>query len=214
MNNSRHAPFTRVPPVTTQHSQVVVTQEKTHQPTFGMGPNKPRKKRADGDAGDGDDIVIRVMEAVADERVILLLQNALYPQALIDQFTVMNNRIDALTKDLREHLNIKLLRYLTYALNHCNPIVKKFSDIALGCALSPMGANIALLRYLYDVSFDRKLLVNEQSICNFYKIHSDSERYATVGVLRDLINCRDGIHVIDYYNYDDITGIIDELCTN
>ena len=107
-----------------------------------------------------------------------------------------------------------LLRYLTYALNHCNPIVKKFSDIALRCALSPMGANIALLRYLYDVSFDRKLHVNEQSICNFYKIHSDSEKYATVGVLRDLINCRDGIHVIDYYNYDDITGIIDELCTN
>ena len=117
-------------------------------------------------------------------------------------------------KDLREHLHIKLLRYLTYALNHCNPIVKTFSDIALRCALSPMGANIALLRYLYYVSFDRKLHVNEQSICNLYKIHSDSEKYATVGVLGDLINCRDGIHVIDYYNYDDITGIIDELCTN
>ena len=86
-----------------------------------------------------------------------------------------------------------------------------FSDIALRCALSPMGANIALLRYLYDVSFDRKLHVNEQSICNLHKIHSDS---ATVGVLSDLINCRDGINVIDYYNYDDITGIIDELCTN
>ena len=79
-------------------------------------------------------------------------------------------------------------------------IVKKFSDIALRCALSPMGANIALLRYLYDVSFDRKLHVNEQSICNLYNIHSDSEQYATVGVLRDLINCRDGINVIDYYN--------------
>ena len=47
-------------------------------------------------------------------------------------------------KDLREHLHIKLLRYLTYASNHCNPIVKTFSDIALRCALSPMGANIAL----------------------------------------------------------------------
>ena len=100
MNNSRHAPFTRVAPVTTQHSPVVVTQERTHQPAFGMAPNKPRKKNADGDAGDGDNIVIRVMEAVADERVILLLQKALYPQALIEQFTVMNNRIDALTTQL------------------------------------------------------------------------------------------------------------------
>ena len=107
-----------------------------------------------------------------------------------------------------------MLRYLTYALNHCNLVVKKFSDIALRCALSPMGANIARLRYLYDVSFYRKLHVNEQSICNLYNIHSDSEQYATVGVLRDLINCRDGINVIDYYNYGDISGIIDELCTN
>ena len=45
-------------------------------------------------------------------------------------------------------------------------------------------------------------------------VHCDSEQYATVGVLRDLIKCRDGINVIDYYNYDDTTGIIDELCTN
>ena len=29
-------------------------------------------------------------------------------------------------KDIREHLHIKLLRYLTYALNHYNPIVRKF----------------------------------------------------------------------------------------
>ena len=77
-----------------------------------------------------------------------------------------------------------------------------------------MGANIPLLRYLDDVSFDRKLHVNEQAICNLYKIHSDSEQFATVGVLRDLINCRDGINVIDYVNHDEITGIIDELCTN
>ena len=77
-----------------------------------------------------------------------------------------------------------------------------------------MGANIALLRHLYDVSIDTKLHVNEQSetICNLYKLHNDNEQflYATVGVLRDLINCRD-IHCL---NYDDITVIIDELCTN
>ena len=58
---------------------------------------------------------------------------------------------------------------------------------------------------------NRKLHVSEQAICNLYNIHSDSEQYATVGVLRDLINCRDGIYVIDYFNHDDITGIIDVL---
>ena len=88
-----------------------------------------------------------------------------------------------------------------YARNHCNPIVKSFANIALRCARSPIGAYIALLRYFYDVSFDRKLHVNEQSICNLYTLHSDVEQYATVAVLRDLINCRHGINDIDYPYY-------------
>ena len=77
-----------------------------------------------------------------------------------------------------------------------------------------MGANIALLRYCYDASFDRKLRINEQSICKAYKSPSESEQDATVGVKRDLLNCRDGVYDIDYLNYDDITVIIDDLCTN
>ena len=77
-----------------------------------------------------------------------------------------------------------------------------------------MGANIALLRYLYNISLDRTLHINEQAICSLYKILNDSEQFATVGVLKELINCRDGIHVIDYFNHSEITGIIDELYTN
>ena len=42
---------------------------------------------------------------------------------------------------------------------------------------------------------------------------NDNQQYATVGVLKALINCRDGIHDIHYFNYDDISVIIDELCT-
>ena len=34
-----------------------------------------------------------------------------------------------------------------------------------------MGATIVLLNYFYDVSFDMKLHVNEQSICNLYISH-------------------------------------------
>ena len=59
-----------------------------------------RTRSADGDMGDDDDIVIRVMEAVADERVIKLLQKALYPKPLMDKFTEMNTRIDGLTAQL------------------------------------------------------------------------------------------------------------------
>ena len=48
-----------------------------------------------------------------------------------------------------------------------------------------------LLRYFYDVYFDRTLRINDQSICKVYKVPNESEQDATVGVMRDLLNCRD-----------------------
>ena len=47
-----------------------------------------------------------------------------------------------------------------------------------------------------------------------YKLYSDSEQCATVGLLRELLNCRDGINDIEYLRYDEITHIIDEPSTN
>ena len=76
-----------------------------------------------------------------------------------------------------------------------------------------MGANIALLHYnyyYYYVSIDSKLHVNEQPICKLYTLHSESEQCATDGVLRELLNYRDGIYVIEYLTYDEMTLIIDE----
>ena len=43
-----------------------------------------------------------------------------------------------------------------------------------------------------------RLIGSCMSICKLYKLHSDSEQCATVGVLRELLNCRDGINVIEY----------------
>ena len=74
---------------------------------------------------------------------------------------------------------------------------------------------ILRLYYCYDVSFVSTLHVNEQSIIKqLYKLHSDGEQCATVGVLDELLNCRDGINDIEYFTYDEITLISDELCTN
>ena len=50
-------------------------------------------------------------------------------------------------------------KIVAYALNHDNPIVRQFTNIALRCSRSPMGANIVPLRHLYDVSIDKKLVV-------------------------------------------------------
>ena len=69
-----------------------------------------------------------------------------------------------------------------------------------------MGANIAVLHYYYEVSFDRRV-VYMYVVQHKLQVHSDSEQCTTVVVLRELLNCRDGINDIE------ITLIIDELCT-
>ena len=40
------------------------------------------------------------------------------------------------------------------------------------------------------------------SICKVYKLPNESEQHATVGVMIDLLDCRDGIYDIGYLNYD------------
>ena len=110
-------------------------------------------------------------------------------------------------------LQNKAIRQICNAdrLDHTNAMFKDMSILNLS---EFVNYKTAIVMFLYDVSFDTKLHVNEQSICKLYKLHNANEQYATVGVLRYLINCRDGINDIHYFNYDDITVIIDELCTN
>ena len=84
-------------------------------------------------------------------------------------------------RNFREHLHLKQLRYLTYAINHCN--VKMFAHITLGCVRSATGANIALLRHYYGVCFDRNTSLNKKSICKLYKMNKHSEQRATVNTI-------------------------------
>ena len=73
-----------------------------------------------------------------------------------------------------------------------------------------MGANILYV----GVSFDRKLHINEQSICGVYIYIVIVTNMQTVGTVRELFNCRDGVNMIEYLNYDEVTLIIEEVCTN
>ena len=72
-----------------------------------MAPNKPdrgqRKKSADDDMSEAvDGIILHVMEALTDDRVLKLLKKALYPQPLIEKMYLMSASIDALTKQISE----------------------------------------------------------------------------------------------------------------
>ena len=64
-----------------------------------MAPGKhTRKKSYDAVTGEGDDIVIRIMEALTDERIRNILKKALYPQPLCDKIDEMNAKIVNLTE--------------------------------------------------------------------------------------------------------------------
>ena len=52
--------------------------------------------------GEGDDIVIRIMEALTDERVLNILKKALYPQPLCDKMDEMNAKIVNLTEQITQ----------------------------------------------------------------------------------------------------------------
>ena len=72
-----------------------------------MASNKQKKeqrtKSVDDDVGETEErIVLRVMEALTDDRILSLLKKALYPQPLDDKLARMNDTLDALTKILGE----------------------------------------------------------------------------------------------------------------
>ena len=72
------------------------------------------------------------------------------------------------------------------------------------------GWNIALMHYYYDFSFCWKL----QYIREVFKLHSDSEQCATVGVLREVFNCTYGVNMIEYFSHYTVTLVAKLLCTN
>ena len=68
------------------------------------GPKSTSGEQACGvaDVGEADGIVLRVIEALTDERILSLLKKALYPQPLDDKIERMNTTIESFTKTIRE----------------------------------------------------------------------------------------------------------------
>ena len=68
-----------------------------------MGPkvDKTRKKSAaDDDTGEAEDIVLRVMEALTDERIAKQLRKMLLPHALMEKINEMDRNINTITARL------------------------------------------------------------------------------------------------------------------
>ena len=68
-----------------------------------MTPGKPTRKQSyDAVTGEGDDIVIRIMEALTDERILNILKKGLYPQPLCNKIDEMNAKMANLTEQVTQ----------------------------------------------------------------------------------------------------------------
>ena len=71
-----------------------------------MAPGRPTCKQSydvvTGGEGEGDETVIRIMEALTDERILNILKKALYPQPLCDKIHEMNAKMVNLTEQVTQ----------------------------------------------------------------------------------------------------------------
>ena len=65
-----------------------------------MPPKGDKNRKKSDDTGEDEEIVMRVMEALTDERIAKLLRKMLHPRELIDRMDAMGRSIDNLTTQL------------------------------------------------------------------------------------------------------------------
>ena len=69
-----------------------------------------------------------------------------------------------------EQLHTKTFRFLCSAMTHSNTVVRALVNRALSSAQSPMGAQIANLRYVYGIDFYKPRINELRCIMSFFKL--------------------------------------------
>ena len=78
-----------------------------------------------------------------------------------------------------------------------NNIVSHIGNIAKCCATSPIGRNIAYLKYKYDINFDDKLYANVAGVRNAHNCTLYQQTLITNKNLINVINCAYTIECFD-----------------
>ena len=105
-----------------------------------------------------------------------------------------------------EQLYTKTFRFLYSAMTHSNTIVRALVNRALSSAQSPMGAQIAYLRYVYGIDVYKPRINGLHRMRSFFKL--DIWKCTYLNVLNDLKSCASGM--IDINGFSEYQ--IDVIC--
>ena len=103
-------------------------------------------------------------------------------------------------------LTVKTLRFIDCMLHSSNNIVSHIGNIAKCCANSPVGRNIAYMKYKYDINFDDKLSANVARVrnaqnCTLYQ-------QALVYNMKNLINVKNCVYTLECFDADMVDSML------
>jgi hypothetical protein len=88
-------------------------------------------------------------------------------------------------------LIVKTLRFIDCMLNHSNKLVSYVGNMVKSCATSPVGANIAYLKYKYNINLNDKLPVNVARVINA-QVFSPIKQ-GLIDNAKNLLNVKNGV---------------------
>ena len=97
-------------------------------------------------------------------------------------------------------------------LYHDNNIVSYIAKLAYSCATSPIGRNMAYLRYQYDVNFTDSMSKCVSCIHQCFIL--SSERQSIINNARTLIQCLHGESFIEGFDYTMLDALLTYVCVN
>jgi len=107
---------------------------------------------------------------------------------------------------IRTQLAVKTLRFVDRMINSPNNVISVIGNIAKRCALSPIGKNIAYLKYKYNIHLCDKLCVNVARIRQLGKCNSHQQ--ALLCNMQTLINVKNGLSSLEGFDTDMVESML------
>ena len=109
-------------------------------------------------------------------------------------------------------LYVKTLRFTHYMLNSTNPIVSYIGHLAKSNSSSPIGKNMAYLRYKYGILYTDRLSCNINKILD---VHTESnEQQAIISVVNDIIDISNKRCSLQGFPSSSLDSILHDVCVN
>ena len=108
-------------------------------------------------------------------------------------------------------LFVKTFKMLYQLLHSENSIVVTVGKMALSCATSPIGSNMAYLRHRFNINLIASLSRSVKRVYDGVQISSENQH--VIDHIKSLFNCLQGTSSIDNFDNEMINIMLENLCT-